>query len=508
MSLSVFLLWLVSIHICHIHANPAPRGFLLNCGASGEISMGSLRWITDEGFVSGGNTTTINTPGVLPILSTLRFFPDKSARKNCYVIPVIKGGKYLVRTTYYYGGFDGGNEPPVFDQIIEGMKWSIVNTTEDYAQGLSSYYEIIVVAHGKTLSVCLARNEHTVSSPFISTLELENLEDSTYNSTDFHEYALSTVARNSFGYDGDIISFPDDQYNRYWHPFKVGETSTVEGYPIVDSQANVTSSDFWNLPPTKAFWSGINTSRGKILDLKWPLLSLPSTNYYIVLYFQDNRNPSPYSWRVFNVSINGKLFYRDLNVTAAGVTVFATDWPLSGQTEIIMTPEVGMRVGPIINAGELFQLMPIAARTITRDVMAMEELQRSLTNPPSDWHGDPCLPHENSWTGVTCSDGKQARVIKLNLTNAGLSGSLPPSVSSLTALTHIWLGGNKFTGQIPDLSSLNELVSLRLDNNEFEGPIPESLGNLNNLQELYLQNNKLTGPVPDALTKRSGITVQ
>lgn len=161
--------------------------------------------MTDEGFVSVGNKSTINQPDLLPVLSTLRYFPNTSARKYCYTFPVIKGGKFLVRTTYYYGGFDGGKEPPVFDQIIDGTMWSIVNTTEDYANGLSSYYEIVVAAQAKTLSVCLARNEHTVSSPFISAVELQTLEDSVYNSTDFGKYALASVARNSFGYDGDMI---------------------------------------------------------------------------------------------------------------------------------------------------------------------------------------------------------------------------------------------------------------------------------------------------------------
>ncbi len=45
--------------------------------------------------------------------------------------------------------------------------------------------------------------------------------------------------------------------------------------------------------------------------------------------------------------------------------------------------------------------------------MVMEELARNLNDPPSDWRGgDPCLPKENSWTGVTCiTKGKFARVV-------------------------------------------------------------------------------------------------
>lgn len=123
------------------------------------------------------------------------------------MIPVAIGAKYLVRTTYYYGGFDGGTEPPVFDQIIGGDKWSTVNTSRNYAQGLTSYYEIIVAAHRKSMSICLARNEHTISSPFISMLQLEYFEDSMYNSTDFNMYGLSTVARHRFGYNGQISRY-------------------------------------------------------------------------------------------------------------------------------------------------------------------------------------------------------------------------------------------------------------------------------------------------------------
>lgn len=208
------------------------------------------------------------------------------------------------------------------------------------------------------------------------------------------------------------------------------------------------------------------------------------------------------------MSINGKKFYSELNVTTSGVTVYATQWPLSGQTEISLTPGDGIPVGPLINAGEVLQILPLAGRTLTRDVMAMEELARSLNNPPSDWNGDPCLPQQHSWTGVTCSRGKLARVITLNLTNAGLSGSLPPSISNLTALKNLWLGGNELSGTIPKMASLKALQTLHLENNKFEGSLPESLGQLPNLREILLQNNKLNGSIPDALQDKNGINLQ
>ncbi|KAJ6896443.1 LRR receptor-like serine/threonine-protein kinase [Populus alba x Populus x berolinensis] len=511
MSLSIFLLWLVCIPLS-VHPLPAPRGFQLNCGASEDITHGNLKYIPDKGFISVGNKSAIKTADVLPVLSTLRFFPDTSAKKYCYVLPVIKGGKYLVRTTYYYGGYDGGKEPPVFDQIIQGTKWSTVNTTEDYANGMSSYYEIIVASLAKTLSVCLARNVHTTSSPFISALEIEYLGNSVYNSTDFSKYALVTVARDNFGADEEIIGFPDDQFNRLWQPF-------IDQNPVVECQSNVSSSEFWNFPPQRAFASAITTSRGKTIKIQWPPVSLPSTKYYIALYFQDNRTPSPYSWRVFSVSINGQNFYKDLNVTANGVTVYGSEWPLSGQTEITLTPGNNIPVGPVINAGEIYHILPLGGRTLTRDVMAMENLARRFVDPPSDWSGDPCLPPENSWTGVKCSQDKLARVVALNLTSMGISGSLHSSLANLTAVAHIdnfefeysaysWLGGNKLSGSIPNLSTLKELQTLHLENNKLEGTIPQSLGQLGQLRELFLQNNNLDGRVPDSLRNKKGLNIQ
>ncbi|GLT24878.1 hypothetical protein SLA2020_000420 [Shorea laevis] len=499
MSLSVFLLWLITIPFSICSAS-APKGYFINCGSSGSQTVGNLSYIGDDSFISTGSQFSLNKSDLVPILNTLRYFPHKSARKFCYVVPVIKGAKYVVKTTYYYGGFNGGKEPPVFDQIIGGTKWSLVNTTEDYGNGMSSYYEIIVAASGKTLSVCLARNAQTASSPFISALEVVLLDDSVYNSTDFEKYALSTVARNFFGGDGAMISFPDDPYNRLWQPFK-------DQNPVVVSRSNVTPSDFWNNPPVKAFGNAITTSRGKTLQIQWPLFTLPATKYYIALCFQDNRALSPYSWRVFSVSVNGKSFYNGLNVTTYGVTVSGV-WPLSGQVQITLTPDANSPVGPVINAGEILQLIPLGGRTVTRDVLVMEELVRSFNNTPLDWIGDPCLPVENSWTGVSCSNDKFARVISLNLTNVGLTGSLPPIINRLTALHHLWLSGNQLSGPIPDMGLLSKLETLHLENNQFTGPIPNSIGNLVNLREIFLQNNNLDGPIPEALQERSGINIQ
>lgn len=157
-----------------------------------------------------------------------------------------------------------------------------------------------------------------------------------------------------------LPSYPDDKFKRMWQPF-------MDQNPVVLSHSNATPSNFWNLPPVRVLISGLTASRGKVLELQWPLVSLPSTNYYIALYFQDNRSPSPYSWRIFDVVINNQTFYSKLNVSASGVSVYALQWPLSGQTKITLTPRDGSPVGPVINAGEILQILPLGGHTIPRD---------------------------------------------------------------------------------------------------------------------------------------------
>ena len=156
-------------------------------------------------------------------------------------------------------------------------------------------------------------------------------------------------------------SYPDDKYNRLWQPFSDKKHQTVT------SQSSVNPSDFWNIPPAKAFVEGFTVTKGKALELKWPPFPLPATRYYIALYFQDDRSPSPLSWRAFGASINGATFSRKLNVSTNGVMVYSGQWPLSGQTTITLTTAKGSPMGAVINAGEVFQVIPIGGATNISD---------------------------------------------------------------------------------------------------------------------------------------------
>ncbi|KAL1208968.1 putative inactive receptor kinase [Cardamine amara subsp. amara] len=90
----------------------------------------------------------------------------------------------------------------------------------------------------------------------------------------------------------------------------------------------------------------------------------------------------------------------------------------------------------------------------------------------------------------------QLRTLSLRL-NA-LTGSLPLDLSNSSNLRHLYLQGNRFSGEIPQvLFSLTNLVRLNLASNSFTGEISSDFTNLRRLKTLFLENNKLSGSIPD-----------
>ena len=161
------------------------------------------------------------------------------------------------------------------------------------------------------------------------------------------------------------IRYPDDQFDRVWEPF---------GEPVIPPSKNVSVSGIWNLPPSKIFETEFAMGRSSLQELRWPPVPLPSSMYYIALYFADDHNSSTGGSRMIDVGINGVPYYKNLSVTPAGAVVFATKWPLSGPTTVALSPATGSSVDPLINGGEVFEVIALGERTLTRDGMVTKDL--------------------------------------------------------------------------------------------------------------------------------------
>ena len=114
-----------------------------------------------------------------------------------------------------------------------------------------------------------------------------------------------------------------------------------------------------------------------------------------------------------------------------------------------------------------------------------------LTDAPlEDWHG--------------IDADEEGRVVRLVLTQNGLSGAIPAELSALSKLEHLELWINNLQGRIPpQLGYLPSLRVLQLDFTDLTGPIPPELGNLSELRRLSIQVNDLTGPIPPELANLS-----
>ncbi|XP_057542010.1 leucine-rich repeat protein 1-like [Amaranthus tricolor] len=122
---------------------------------------------------------------------------------------------------------------------------------------------------------------------------------------------------------------------------------------------------------------------------------------------------------------------------------------------------------------------------------------KTMLNDPNNvlqsW--DPSLVNPCTWFHVTCNADNS--VVRVDLGNAGLSGTLSPNLAQLSNLEYLEVYQNDLTGKIPpEFGNLTSLVSLDLYKNHFSGPIPHSLGNLKSLRYMRLNSNALTGDLP------------
>ncbi|EAY84524.1 hypothetical protein EE612_008932 [Oryza sativa] len=91
------------------------------------------------------------------------------------------------------------------------------------------------------------------------------------------------------------------------------------------------------------------------------------------------------------------------------------------------------------------------------------------------------------------------RVLKAGHNN--LSGTLPNELFNATSLECLSFPNNGLEGNIDSTSvvKLSNVVVLDLGGNNFSGMIPDSIGQLSRLQELHLDHNNMHGELPSAL---------
>ncbi|TXG47618.1 hypothetical protein EZV62_026912 [Acer yangbiense] len=157
----------------------------------------------------------------------------------------------------------------------------------------------------------------------------------------------------------------------------------------------------------------------------------------------------------------------------------------------------------------MLSLVEAAPKNITTDLHALLALKDRLTSDSTNllaknWSMSSSIC---TWIGVSCSV-RHHRVTGLNISNFGLSGTLPPQLGNLSFLQVLAIENNSFSGSLPDeLAQLRRLKRINFMFNSFQVEIPPWFGTLSELQYLFLNNNNLVGTIPLSLGNLSSLRV-
>ncbi|XP_075669451.1 putative leucine-rich repeat receptor-like serine/threonine-protein kinase At3g14840 isoform X3 [Castanea sativa] len=142
------------------------------------------------------------------------------------------------------------------------------------------------------------------------------------------------------------------------------------------------------------------------------------------------------------------------------------------------------------------------------EIQALRDIAKTLGKTDWNFSVDPCTP-QSGWVRDTIKDAVHCNcsipnttgchVVRIDLKEQNLSGTLPPELVNLPYLERINLGRNYLNGTIPPKWGSTRLVNISLIGNRLTGSIPKELGNISTLKSLALEFNMLSGSLPKEL---------
>ncbi|CAN6462021.1 unnamed protein product [Victoria cruziana] len=488
------MLWVVAV--LHLPVALAqPQGFLsIDCGVQKKSYVDSNTDITYKSDSDLMELGEIKAPDYIPdglqdYLRHLRVFTK--GNRTCYRPAVTAGSKYLLRTSFFYGNYDGSKSSPQFDLYVENAFVQTVFTSMTDWQAS----ELIVKPTKRYLTLCLCKtNEH--DNPFISAIELRVIPDEIYPVVDA-TLALRMLERSNFGArNQEFYRYPDDVLDRFW------QSPGANGLASINTSSDISLETDPYKPPLKVMQiADIDQDNSSFY---WNASIPQNSSLFMCIHFAELQDLGRSETRQFDITVNegnfaGSItpsYLKAMNVCSSGI------YGPQDLNYMLLTPTTQSNLSAILNAAEIYAVVQLSSsETDERDVNCLLDINKKYGISKA-WSGDPCLPRTYIWEGLVCSNDSTSplRVISLDLSNNGLSGDIDMSLGMLTALVRLNLADNNLTGGIPDfLADLTQLVELRLEGNKLTGSIPDVFAKLNHLRLLDLSDNNLNGSVPAAL---------
>ncbi|XP_031285233.1 putative leucine-rich repeat receptor-like protein kinase At2g19210 [Pistacia vera] len=452
-------------------------GFIsIDCGLAEKSGytdkLTGINYTSDATFIETGVSKNISSEYYHNTLEqqflNVRSFPE--GMKNCYTLkPELGNIKFLIRARFMYGNYDGLRKVPSFDLILEADVWDSVQM-EDASTVVTK--EIIHIPQKSYVYVCLVNTGS--GTPFLSALELRPVSNSTYQT---QSGSLLLSWRWDLGStDNGTFRYSDDPFDRIWTPYNKHSWIAVSNSQPVDSSASI-----YKPPSTVMRTAVVPAKRSDSLQFSWER-SNTTSGYYAYFYFAEVQQNLANQTREQTIDYNGR-FWSKLYVYYLSTSMEYCISPAEDKIidfSIIKTENSTLL--PILNALEVYAVKEFPQLlTDQQDVNAVMKIKYSMYGVNTSWQGDPCVPKDYFWEGLNCSydDYSPPRIISLNLSSSGISGEIPPYISSLALIQ-----------------------SLDLSNNNLIGPVPEFLSQLPFLTVLNLSGNKLVGSIPAVLVER------
>ncbi|KAL4355720.1 hypothetical protein AHAS_Ahas09G0014900 [Arachis hypogaea] len=255
-----------------------------------------------------------------------------------------------------------------------------------------------------------------------------------------------------------INRYKDDLYDRLWEPYSDSEWTQLSTSLNTDELNNSVAST----PPVIVMSTAatpINSNAS--LDFTWDADTV-TDSFHICMHFNEIQKLKANEARLFNITLNGKLFYGPFAPIYRKTDTLCTTSPFDGFTTYqlsILRTEFST-LPPIINGIEIYSVRNLShLETEKDDVDAVTNIKRTYRVNSRNWEGDPCAPLAYKWQGVDCSsfDGF-LRITSLDLSDNELSGTIPSFLAQLQSLEYLNLANNNLTGSVS-----NELLQKQSD---------------------------------------------
>ncbi|KAJ3695092.1 hypothetical protein LUZ60_000469 [Juncus effusus] len=249
-----------------------------------------------------------------------------------------------------------------------------------------------------------------------------------------------------------IFWYPDDPYDRHWY------NNTHAGWTEI-STTSLVSPDGNFMTPSKVSETAVfPTNTTDSLDLWWSSTST-STVLLVVVHISEIDILESTDYREIDIYANGHKEFTDVPEYLVSGGAFYTQTGFTTYN-VSVRSTAKSTLAPILNALEVYMVNPvILLPTDTQDVTAINAIKGNYS-VNKGWSGDPCLPTNLSWTGISCTltSSNIPQITGLDLTSSRITGAIISAFGDLTSLKSLDMSNNRLSGSIP--SSLDRLTSL------------------------------------------------